>query len=83
LGAATKQRVREGTAEWEDSAFAAVRCGVRELVRDLHLHLVTIYNISINPIINPNPASNDEICWVSSLHMEKLQNIQTNGEYIF
>jgi hypothetical protein len=58
LKAATKQRVREGTADyWEDLAFPVVRYRVRELVRALHLYLVTIYKISADPITNPNPVS--------------------------
>jgi hypothetical protein len=42
---------------------------VRELVRALELHVVTIYKCSINPIINPNPWSSHEhvaICILSS-----------------
>jgi hypothetical protein len=59
LKAATNQRAREGKADWEDLAYAVVRCRVHELVRVLQLLVlvVTNYKCSINTVTNRNPVS--------------------------
>jgi hypothetical protein len=53
-GAATKQWACEGTADWEDLAYAVVICSVCRLMM-LQLFIVMSCKHSVNPINNPDP----------------------------